>query len=643
MPSLSKKRKPIPATIIHPNNEPQDYVDPLQKLALNPGQTIAEKVIDAANKATGKVAIQRPRAKVSKLVPKLAAQPKLSYDPSARMNSAELEQFYAADERKAEANRFVELTTVPDITLSATGAIQPGTGPILSSMVRSGYKGLNSTLGLTGQVLQDAFGSDDMPTVLGDLGKALSNLSKESAPTFENYDLVNPPQQGSISERTAGFLVELGIQLPPMMLATQLLGTAGGFGALKVEHARANGERDPGALAGAFVQGAAEGALLHALGKTASIIEGSKGTNVVSKLLKKSPIGAQAAAQGLGGGAQVGVDSLLHSNSITPDWLDYLHGGVANVIMDPVVLGGSGKSRKATQAATATAKERDPSSYNLELPPDNLVNLRQDFWQPKDLPWDNRVTVGLLNKSRVQFVDSPGDPEGVLYVNPQAGLVIDRASEAVMPGNKLISGVVQGMALNAKAAQRIANHLLEKAAQFKATIKQLPDGDPKLNDLATGAVVFESLAEHLQAASANGRSISLRMFQKKAATQAANPIAREFDQSILGHESTHLQTQKIAQGLKIDPRTLTAPGWLADHPIGAKVILGIGDSKSPLQSYDPSDWTSEAIAHAAQPGADPGLGLSKQERGVLVGDYFAEVMDRHGPEVMNQVWVGIRS
>jgi hypothetical protein len=363
--------------------------------------------------------------------------------------------------------------------------------------------------------------------------------------------------------------------------------------------------------------------------------------DVEEKVLKKSPVAAQAGAQLIGGAGQTAVDSLLHPDQPTPDWLDYLHGGVANVIMDPVVLSGSGRGRKATQAATKLGGQPDPSSYNLELPPDNLSKLRQDFWQPQDLPWDNRVTVGLLNRARVQFVDNPADPEGVLYLNPQAAAVIDRASQAVMPGAKILTGVAQGMSLPAKDAQLVAEHLLEKAAQFKETIRQLPDGDPQLHDLATGAVVFESLAEHLQAATADGqRSTALRVLNKQKAADPANPIAREFDQAVTGHESTHIQTDKIAKEMGIDQRATVSPGWLADHPIGAKVIVGIGDPKSPLQGYEPTEWTNEAIAYAAQPGPDPGLGLTKQERGVLVGDYFAAVMDKHGPGVMEQVWVG---
>ena len=654
MPPQSKKKyKPIKASIISDLDQPQDYVDPLKKLAFNPGQTTAEKVVAAA----GKRPAAKPRARVSKVARRLADQPAMQADlhnpfdwrarrvyafiENARMTPAKLADYRLPDEREAEARRFEELTTVPDITLSATGAILPGSGLVLSSMMRYGYQGLNSSLALTGQVLQDVFGSDDMPTVLGSLGQALSNIAKESAPTFENYDIARPVKERGALDRTVGFLTQLGIQLPQMAVATALLGPAAGFGVYKAESLHAAGEQDAATLAGAFVQGAAEGALLSALGKTAQVVERSKGTNAVSKLLKKSPVAAQAGAQLAGGVAQTGVDGMLHPGQPAPDWLDYLHGGVANVIMDPVVLGGSGRSRKATQAATRMSGELDPSSYNLDLPPDNLAALRQDFWQPQDLPWDNRVTVGLLNKARVQLVDNPADPEGVLYLNPQAAAVIDRASQAVLPGSKIMSGVARGMSLPAWDAGLVAEHLLEKAAQFKETIKQLPDGDPKLNDLAMGAVVFESLAEHLQAATAAGeRSAALRVLNKQKAADPANPVARAFDQTITGHESTHVQTDKIAKEMGVDPRATVSPGWLADHPIGAKVILGIGDSKSPLQGYDPVEWTNEAIAYAAQPGPDPGLGLTKQERGVLVGDYFAAVMDKHGPQVMDQVWVG---
>ena len=647
MPPQSKKqRKVIPAAIISDLDQPQDYVDPIKKLAFNPGQTTAERVVAAA----GKRPAVRPKARVSKVARRLADQPRFSLDQSqlTTLEDRELADaragFAAAnaeDEREREARRFEELTTVPDITLSASGAILPGSGAVLSSMMRYGYQGLNNSLALTGQVLQDAFGSDDMPTVLGGLGQALSNIAKESAPTFENYDIARPVKERGALDRTVGFLTQLGIQLPLMAVATKLLGPTAGFGVYKAESLHAAGEQDPATLAGAFVQGAAEGVLLSALGKTANVIRKTPRTGPVVDRLKKSPVAAQAGAQLVGGMAQTGVDGMLHPGQPAPDWLDYLHGGVANVIMDPVVLGGNGRARKATQAATRMSGELDPSSYNLDLPPDNLAALRRDFWQPQDLPWDNRVTVGLLNKARVQLVDNPADPEGVLYLNPQAAAVIDRASQAVLPGSKIMSGVAQGMSLPARDVGLVAEHLLEKAAQFMETIKQLPDGDPKLNDLATGAVVFESLAEHLQAATADGqRSAALRVLNKQKAADPANPVARAFDQTVTGHESIHVQTDKIAKEMGVDPRATVSPGWLADHPIGAKVILGIGDSKSPLQGYDPVEWTNEAIAYAAQPGPDPGLGLTKQERGVLVGDYFAAVMDKHGPGVMEQVWVG---
>lgn len=647
MPPQSKKRNQTPAAVVI--GEAQDYTDPLKKLAFNPGQTLQEKMVAGARRAEGKPLQPRSnrRAKApARLVGRLATQAPLKYDENAAQAGLaeedrlikEGENYFKEIER--EAQNYEQATWMPDVTLSATGGLQPGSGVVLSSMLRSSYKGMAGTLGLIGQTMEDAFGSDDMPTVLGQLGTTLKGIAQANEPTWAAYESARPTSKRGVAERTAGFITELGLQLPSMALAVELLGPAAGFGAYKVQGLRAAGEEDPTSLAAGFVQGAAEGLLLLGLGKTASVLEGIENPGAITGLLKRSPRLAQAGAQALGGMAQVKAAGIMHPDAPTPDWLDYLHNGISSAIMDPVVLGPSGKSRKATEAVTKLTNQPDTSSYNLELPADNLSRLRQDFWQPKDLPWDDKVTAQLLNRARMQFVDSPQDPEGVMYLNPQALLLFDRATEAALPGYKLITRMRQGEVWSAQNAELIAEQLASKSQQLKATIAQLPDGDPKLHELASGAVVYEALAEHLKAAVSDGRPLALRTIQQEGGASSWNPTAREFDQTVVGHESQHVQQQKVATDLGLDLRTLTSPGWLADHPIGARVIAGIGEPGNPLQSYDPVSWTTEAIAYAAQPGMDPGLGLSKQERGVLVGDYFAELMDQHGPEVMNQYWVG---
>jgi hypothetical protein len=160
MPPQSKKRNQTPAAVVI--GEAQDYTDPLKKLAFNPGQTLQEKIVAGARRAEGKPLQSKSnrRAKApARLVGRLATQAPLKYDENAAQAGLveedrlikEGENYFKEIER--EAQNYEQATWMPDVTLSATGGLQPGSGVVLSSMLRSSYKGMAGTLGLIGQTM----------------------------------------------------------------------------------------------------------------------------------------------------------------------------------------------------------------------------------------------------------------------------------------------------------------------------------------------------------------------------------------------------------------------------------------------------------------------------------------------------------
>jgi hypothetical protein len=646
MPPPKRRPKVVviqPPTSKYLGTEPQDYTDPLLKLGLNPEPTLVEKVVDAANKATNRAPRVKRRPRVEIIRP-LAQQKQTELanggiytqtaDPTPAQQFAQLDEYG----KQKSFEKFADLTSVSDVTVN--GMVIPETGKFLESIVQGGIRATNSIANQVATLLQSV--SDESDITL-DVGNWLKGITTDNARFLQEYEATKPSTENRRwFERTGEFLGESAFELPKLVGLSYLIGPVAAFGANRALAAKANGENDEWQLAKEFTQGTAEALLLHQLGKTTKLIDKLPGSGKVIELAKKGAKPIQVGVQFGGGVGQVYGDSLLHPGQHPPDWLDYLHGGVLNAVLDPMVVGSSARSRKATAAAVEVEQKPSapippvkPKSYNQDLPASGISDLRPDFWQPKDQPWSNAVTTSLIKKARVQYTEQPGEPEGSLYVNPQAALLIDRMMETVNPGRKFYSEAgTNGVSFDAESGQRLAGIFQAKAEQLKETIRQLPDNDARLQPFAEAVVVYESVGETFQAATAEGRPLNVRFAKNQ---DAVDPRGETYAQRVLGHESFHSQQHKLAARVADNIYSLTRPGWIADHPIGAKLISNLPDT--PLANYDPIHWTAEAVAYAAQPG-EVKLGLTKQERGVLVGDYLADVMDKHGPAVMGDFWAG---
>ena len=167
-----------------------------------------------------------------------------------------------------------------------------------------------------------------------------------------------------------------------MALAAEAAGPIIGLGGMRVVEAQASGEHDPLELTKQFTFGAATGALLKGLNKTADIV-GKYGGKVGLGELAKYPKTTQAAGQFLGGIAQTYGETFIAKDSTNPpDAFDYLSNGLLNVALDPIVFGTSPKAKKIT----STAVEATRKWANDQLPPSGIGELREDFWQPTGLP-----------------------------------------------------------------------------------------------------------------------------------------------------------------------------------------------------------------------------------------------------------------
>jgi hypothetical protein len=437
MPPINKRPKTsIPGLPTGPAPGVQDYRDPFKKTILNPEplnpmelvlkQQRERTVAKAAQAgATGKqrkagakavrVLQQTQKAPTAKALERMRIVEEGEAALRYNLNDPLLENSEKLKEVRSEMDRQYYQDQVEN-------------GPLLaetSPLVRGFDRAVVATTKTTGQLFQDVFGSDEGSTVLGDVGKYIASLGEQAEgelAQFHQYE--KPKEQKSIYERSMEFLGSAPVSLAQFAAANAVAGPVLGFGALRVEEARSRGERNPVELTKEFAFGAATGALLQGLGKTADVVGRYSKVPGISTLAK-APRLTQAGAQFIGGAAQTyGETFLAKDTDIPPDGFDYLAGGLFNVALDPVVFGPSPKAKKAT----AIAVESTAKWANDQIPPSGLAELRDDFWQPMDVPWSEKVTADLLKRARAQFVEAPGEPEGTLFVNPQAAITRNASS-----------------------------------------------------------------------------------------------------------------------------------------------------------------------------------------------------------------------
>jgi hypothetical protein len=458
----------------------------------------------------------------------------------------------------------------------------------------------------------ELFGDQEFQPVspVGELGAWMSSLGQDAAKTMEQVGKKKSDQ--SIGERVAGFAGEMGAQLPSMLLITEAAGPTVGFGLMKVIGARAKGETDPLKLGAEFVLGAIGGHVFKELGKTSQWIDDVIGVETTAG--RYFATGAHLGAQGIGGVVQEGIDAGLHPEQMGQrDWLDYTLAGLSNVILDPLLLPGG--SKKA-QGSVETMRRKFEGA-NLDLPAIGKKDLRAEYFYG-DVPIENLTVKTLMDNAKIQF-DETGD---VMWVNPSAGVVLSRAADAL--GKWKIEDTDQGVVLSATQAKDLANLLDQKSIQIKNLIAEMGEPDAEARDLVTMAIQYEAMAEHLMYAADGKETLKVRF-------GGAN-TTENIDKTVIGHEALHEEQIKIANKGGTNLYDLTDPTFLLSHPLGAKVI---SLNKDYLEKNYPDSrtWTAEVIAQAAQPG-NAGLGLTKQERGVLLGDYLADVGKKQGISVL---------
>jgi hypothetical protein len=649
MPPINKRPKTsIPGLPTGPAPGVQDYRDPFKKTILNPEplnpmelvlkQQRERTVAKAAQAgATGKqrkagakavrVLQQTQKAPTAKALERMRIVEEGEAALRYNLNDPLLENSEKLKEVRSEMDRQYYQDQVEN-------------GPLLaetSPLVRGFDRAVVATTKTTGQLFQDVFGSDEGSTVLGDVGKYIASLGEQAEgelAQFHQYE--KPKEQKSIYERSMEFLGSAPVSLAQFAAANAVAGPVLGFGALRVEEARSRGERNPVELTKEFAFGAATGALLQGLGKTADVVGRYSKVPGISTLAK-APRLTQAGAQFIGGAAQTyGETFLAKDTDIPPDGFDYLAGGLFNVALDPVVFGPSPKAKKAT----AIAVESTAKWANDQIPPSGLAELRDDFWQPMDVPWSEKVTADLLKRARAQFVEAPGEPEGTLFVNPQAAMILQRLGESLdNPSARVAASTSQGTSLTTEAAQLLSARARAKANEVKQVVAQLPNGHEKLIPYAESAVMYESLADTLDAATAGNRPLNMRFIRQSDMTDPTNPTAVKWSDKVIGHESWHAQDHKTAASVKSSWNMLAEPFWLMEHPLGAKLFSTMGDEGNPLGQTGMEYITGEALAYAAQPGESP-IGLTTQERGILVGDYLAHLQDKYGGGILAQRYAG---
>ena len=536
------------------------------------------------------------------------------------------QEWNEGDSRTRAAKDITKLTEVPNIRFGGWGNEIPGSGAVVSSFTRALMNGAASVVNEFGTILQDAgaaqqaafernkaaapelFGDQEFQPVspVGELGAWMSSLGQDAAKTMEQVGKKKSDQ--SIGERIAGFAGEMGAQLPSMLAITEAAGPTVGFGLMKVIGARAKGETDPLKLGAEFVLGAIGEHVFKELGKTSQWIDDVIGVETTAG--RYFATGTQLTAQGIGGVVQEGIDAGLHPEQMGQrDWLDYTFAGLSNVILDPLLLPGG--SKKA-QGSVETMR-RKFEGVNLDLPAIGKKDLRAEYFYG-DVPIENLTVKTLMDNAKIQF-DETGD---VMWVNPSAGVVLSRAADAL--GKWKIEDTDQGVVLSATQAKDLANLLDQKSIQIKNLIAEMGEPDAEARDLVTMAIQYEAMAEHLMYAADGKETLKVRF-------GGAN-TTENIDKTVIGHEALHEEQIKIANKGGTNLYDLTDPTFLLSHPLGAKVI---SLNKDYLEKNYPDSrtWTAEVIAQTAQPG-NAGLGLTKQERGVLLGDYLADVGKKQG-------------